>query len=149
MPVSLDWLVEGEVIYHHWWGVGTIEDVRYVNERTLAMYAQHPDRPLIHTIANSIDQSKNTASFSETRTEYTGLDHDQTGWILLVGANPIVRFAANIILQIGRKDKARIRMVASMDEAIDWLTKMDSTINWDAANWSVVERLKAEAGVKA
>lgn len=142
MPVLLDWLIEGEVIYQHWWGTGTLDDARHVNQRTLELFQQYPDRPLIHSIVNALHQEKTEVSIASARRIYTVLDHRQLGWVLMVSNNAFLIFFGNIILQL--RSKIRFRIQKRLDDSIDFLKETDSNINWDNADWSVIERLEAE-----
>jgi len=142
MPVKMDWIIPGQVIYHRWWGVGTLEDIQWVNQKSLDMYAQYPDRPLIHTFTNGTGQEKIGVSLQEMRKTYTVLDHPQTGWIILTSDNPLITFISNIALQIGRK--SRIRFINEIDEWQSFLKERDTTIDWSALDLSVMERLERE-----
>jgi len=142
MPVKMDWIIPGQVLYQRWWGVGTLNDMRWVNETALHMIAQYPDRPLIHSVVNAIGQEKSEGSLSQIRQTYTVLDHPQTGWIVLAIDQPILRFVGNIALQIGTQ--SRIRFINDIDEWQPFLKERDSTIDWSALDLSVVERLERE-----
>lgn len=144
MPVKVGWLVEGSVVYHNWWGVGTLEDMVYVNDRMLEMYAQFPERPLIHTIANSLQQSKTEGGLGDIRKAYTVLDEPQTGWVILTTSNPVIRFVGNIAMQMGRKEKARLRILSDPKAAINFLHQVDGTVPWEDMDQGIMERFDAE-----
>ena len=142
MAVLIDWLIEGEVIYQQWWGTGTLDDARYVNRRTLELFAEYPDRPLIHSLVNAVYQEKTEVSIASARRIYTVLDHRQIGWILMSSDNTFLAFFGNIILQL--RNKIRFRVLKSLDDSIDFLKEADDSIHWDQADWSVIERFEAE-----
>lgn len=141
MSVKMDWLVPGQVIYQRWWGVGTLDDMRRVNQTTLDMFSQHPDRAFIHCVANAIGQERAEGGISQIRQTYTVLDHPQTGWILIVVDKPLLRITGNIALQIGRP-QSRLRFINSVNDWQSTLIQHDPTIDWDTLDLSVIERLE-------
>jgi len=142
MPVKMDWIIPGQVIYHRWWGAGTLDDIKLADQKMHDMYAQYPDRPLIHTLANGHGQEKIGVSLQEISKNYTILDHPQTGWIMLTANNPIIKFVSNIALQMGRK--SRIRFINEIDEWQPFLKERDSTIDWSALDLSVIDHFERE-----
>ncbi|GEM_PF-2170316 len=143
MTVKIDWLIEGQIIYHYWSGIGTIEDIIYVNQRTLEFYQEYPDRPLIHTIVNAVDQKNTEVGIQSGRNAMPALDHPQTGWIIMLLDNRIFEFVSNIMLQI--KTKTRFRIRKDTTEGIKFLKTVDPSINWENANWSIIEQFKIES----
>lgn len=143
MPVKMDWIIPGQVIYHRWWGVGTLDDMRYANQQSLDLYAQYPDRSLIHTVANAIGQERAEGGLTQIRQIYSALDHPQTGWNILIIDKPLLRFMGNIALQIGRP-KARLRFINGIDEWQPFLQERDGTIDWDALDESIILQFEAE-----
>lgn len=138
MPVSIDWLIEGRVIFQYWWGIGTLDDVHRVNAQTLAMYEQYPNQSNIHTIADSSDQDSVQSSISDIRGAYTGLDHPQTGWILLiVNNNSVVRLIGNIILRIS---PVKFQLFRNLTDSLNALERIDPTINLNHINHAVIKR---------
>jgi len=89
MPVLIDWLVEGEVIYHHWWGTGTLDDARYANQQMLELYMEYPNSDSIHTIVNGVYQEKTEVSIPSARRIYTVLYNKRTGWIMCAISNSL------------------------------------------------------------
>ena len=142
MPVKIGWLIPGEVIYQRWWGVCTLDDVRYINDTALEMMAQYPDRPLIHHVANGTGQEKVEGGLSQIRHTFTTLDHPQTGWILLIVDQILLRFVVNIALQIGVK--SRIRFMDNVDEWQPFLKERDNTIDWDKLDLEVITQFESE-----
>ncbi len=143
MSVKIDWLIPGEVIYQRWRGIGTLDDMRWVNQQTLDMFAQYPDRPLIHFVVNGIGQEKNEGGLTQIRQIYTALDHPQMGWLILIINKPLLRFIGNIVLQIGRR-RPKLQFMDSMDGWQSALQERDSTIDWDNANFDVITRFESE-----
>lgn len=144
MPAKIGWLVEGAVIYQNWWGVGTLTDAEYVNARSLEMYAAFPDRPLIHTIANAVHQSRSEGSIIDYRNAYTILDDPRTGWIVITTGNPVIRFIGNVVVQMRRQDKDRLRMLSDPTAGIEFLKMADRTIPWDTMDTTLIKRLDSE-----
>ena len=142
MAVKIDWLIEGQVIYQYWSGTGTLDNVGYVNKRTLELYEEYPDRPLIHTLVNAVDQETTEVGIQSARNAMPALDHSQTGWIIMLLDNRIFEFVSNIMLQI--KTKTRFRIRKNTDEGIKYLKTVDPSIHWDKANWSIIEDFKSE-----
>ena len=148
MPVLLDWLIEGEVIYHYWWDIGTIEDVHFVNETTLQMYEQYPERSAMHTVVDSLDQTKVDANLLEIRQSYTIVNHPRTGWAVMALPNPFMRFAANFLFQFGLGDNTRMRMLKNPEACIKFLKDVDRSINWAAMDVDLPKRLRQKAQEK-
>lgn len=147
MPVAVDWLVEGSVIYLHWWGAGTLADMEYANERGLEMYAQFPDRPLIHTVSNAFHQTKVESGLTELRDAFTVLDNPRTGWIVIATANPVMRFVGNIVVQMKRQEKARLRIFGKPEDCISFLESVETTVPWDTMDATLIERMNSGMNV--
>ncbi len=146
MPAKIDWLIPGQVIYQRWWGLGTLDDMRWANQKSLDMFAQYPDQPLIHCIANATGQEKIDAGLQQISQIYTALDHPQAGWVLLIDNNPLIRFMGNIALKIGRRG-TRLRFINNMDEWKPFLKERDTMIDWDMINLSIIEEFEKEIQV--
>lgn len=143
MAARIDWLIPGQVIYQRWWGTGTLDDMRQMNQQSLDMFAEYPTRPQIHFVVNGIGQKNNEGGITQIRRIYTVLDHAQMGWIILVVDSPLLRLLCNIVLRIGRP-QARIVFINRMDEWRDILREHDPTIEWYRLNLDVIDQLEAE-----
>lgn len=117
--------------------------MRQVNQQSLDMFAQYPDRHLIHFIVNANGQEKNEGGLTQIRRIYTILDHAQMGWIILVVDKPLIRFVCNIVLKIG-KPQSRILFLDNMDDWQSTLQERDSTLDWNRLNPEVIAQFESE-----
>lgn len=123
MPVGLAWLVEGHLILAKGWYALKSEELADFDARVLAMLEKTP-RPLVHGIhdyseAQAMPPMKDLVQLKSGR-------HPRIGWVIVVGLDDrMMKFFVSIALQIFR---VRVRFMDSVQEGLDFLQDVDSTL---------------------
>jgi len=123
MSSQLSWYLENRVmqIVNH--GEVTDQDLFDLDESAVH-YMDQGSAPLVHLI---IDHRKGINSPSaKGLMQLKWPKHPKMGWIVMVGmANPLQKFVTAVASNFF---KTRLRMVDTMDEALDFLNDVDSTL---------------------
>jgi hypothetical protein len=123
MPIQLSWYLENHVMLLNNEGDSADQDVLKVDQPILD-YLNQSQAPLVHLI---IDNTR--AKYIPSVKAITAVKwpkHPQYGWTILVGlTNPFQRFVNVVATNFF---KARQRMFDTMDEALDFLNEVDSTL---------------------
>src|SRR5262245_25915737 len=123
MPIQMQWYCEGLVMYVEISGdITTADMIAYSN--TLKQLVDSSDAPLVHMITD-VSGITSHPSLREIM-KYTKMPA-RLGWSLVIGmnTNAIVRFIAQAVSSALR---LRYRELTSLDQALDFLQKMDSTL---------------------
>jgi len=133
MPHSMNWYVEGHIVYARFEGVVTIDEFREFMAKLFSYFDQSPAL-LVHVIA---DNRRITRSLSIREiVSVVKKPHEKMGWYIEVNTNiNPVRFISNIASQVFR---IRNRTFATLDEATAFLKNQDQSIQWDKADTSVI-----------
>ncbi|MBA3873824.1 MAG: hypothetical protein H0X30_32225 [Anaerolineae bacterium] len=123
MPVQLSWYLENRVILmvNH---DGSSDQELLELDQPVINYLNQSNASLVHLIWNNND-SKYMPSINATKALQFP-KHPQFGWTITVGLNnPLQRF---IVAVANAFFKSRVRMVNTMDEALDFLNEVDGTL---------------------
>ena len=123
MTSQVSWLLEKRVILTYNEGIVSDEDM-FANDQPILDYLNACTVPLVHMI---VDHRKGVGSpSSKALAQLSWPKHPKTGWTILVGmANPFQKFVVTVASNFF---KSRMRMVNTMDEALDFLNQVDSTL---------------------
>ena len=123
MPYRVSWLVEGRVIMAELSGNLTRQELLPYNQTI----CQHLDSAGTSQVHYLVDASRvhNVPSLTAAK-DFTFLYHPRMGWTAAVGVqSPLVRWVGNFLSKLL---KARTRELPSVDEALDFLQQVDSTL---------------------
>lgn len=135
MSHIIKWYIQDEVIYHYMAGEITADELRESVSQLKQLIDSSP-RPLVHIIADQGDltQAMNFKEALDTLRE-TGFPQ-KMGWAILLRENSILfKMGSALALSLF---KMRTRSFSTLGEAEEFLKKMDSTINWDNVDKSVL-----------
>lgn len=123
MSSQVSWLLEQRVILTYNEGVVSDQDM-YDNEGLILDYLNQCSVPLVHMV---VDHRKGIGSpSSKTLAQLSWANSPKLGWLILVGmANPFQKFVVTVASNVF---KTRMRMLNTMDEALDFLNQVDSTL---------------------
>ncbi len=128
MPTEIYWKIPQRVLYLHYIGHLTVDDVRDSIDQMRAHFED--GTPLIHVILDIGDVS-GYPNLVELR---HGLNYERSrkqGWTMFVGAEGIARFISSVLAQLAGN---RFRMFETADEAVAFLIDMDETLQEQAAS---------------
>lgn len=128
MTTTLSWLIENRIIYAHFSGIITLEELAEATQLGKEMINNATaDIPLIHGIVDN----REVTEFPQSMFEVNGilgnfLKLQRLGWILYVtDMHPILKMMSSLVAQVSR---TRYRSYATMDEALDFLAYVDTNL---------------------
>lgn len=134
MPHTTAWYIEKRIIYFHINGIVTMDEVEEVNAEILALI-EAGDAP-VHLIVNDANAEKMPINIRELSTQFAYVKHPKTGY--LVGAGETNMILAYIIRMVAKTIGVNIVRRKTFADVIDYLRKLDSTLNWEDANDGVL-----------
>jgi hypothetical protein len=129
MPVEVSWLVPQRIVYEHFTGDVTVQDLRHNSEVVAPMMAE--GIPLVHTIID-ISHITSHPGINEIRNSTSMDTYDNEGWRILVGASAVAKFVGSIVLQLMKR---RFRAFDTLDEALQFLADQDETLDLSENRW--------------
>lgn len=129
---SISWLLENRVLYIKRPEAVTIETLEKDNENILAML-NTGDAP-IHIIHDTLSVGMTPRNIRLVRKATAFLEHPELGWFITVSSNAFISFLGSVIPQMRMSNKAAIKVVTSVDEAIGFLRKQDLSLDWSTVN---------------
>jgi len=132
MPYKHNWYIEGHIVSAEVWGDQTLDEMDQSNADLLE-FIEEFDHPTVHVIINDDRLNSIPVSLINLRETLTYSTHPKLGWVVMTGVpkNSIVDFLVGMLAKLVR---ARYIRVQSFDEALNYLHKVDPTINWDAVS---------------
>lgn len=124
MSFEVKWHTENTVVLVRLWGD---LDIREFPEFD-TLITQHIDastQPLVHVWVDLKEVTKFPANVLQVHKALKHLGHERVGWSIIITENRIIRFVGTMITQIMR---ARFRAFTTDKEALDFLKKVDSTL---------------------
>ncbi len=143
MPYSIEWYIEGQVLYGAIWGVQTLDELKQSNALMVG-YLDSSDGRLIHMIMSDQNLEKLPVSLAQTQNILTYTKHPNLGWAIMVGDKEKgLKGAAEdfLITFLAKLARARFIRFKTVDEALQHLREVDATINWDAVVPEANDRL--------
>lgn len=120
MPYQISYHIDKRIIYHRFYGTVTIDDIRRGNEDAIQLIRQ--GLPPVHDIVDASDVTKLQFTLRELLESTSFFKEQNLGWMILVGGNPLVRFFASVLGQVGAM---RFRIADDNQEALRTLRKVD------------------------
>jgi len=133
MSYSIDWVIPKRVLYSRVWGIQTEDQIKQSDEDMTQFIEE--GIPLIHLIMDAREMESMPTSLGNIQSSVSAITDPSYGWVVAVGTtNPVTKFMG---LMIAKLFRLRFRRVANLQEAIEFLSGMDATLNWDHANLSL------------
>jgi hypothetical protein len=123
MSIQLSWYLENRIILLTSHGESSDQDLLNLDQ-PIINYLNQSQAPLVHLIADHRRGGKMPSLKVSMQIEWP--KHPQYGWGILVGlTNPLQRF---LVVVASNFFNVRQRMFNTMDEALDFLNEVDSTL---------------------
>ncbi len=123
MSSQVSWLLENRVILTFNQGVVSDQDM-FDNDQPITDYLDQCTAPLIHMVVDHRNGIGSPSSKALAQQHWP--KHPKMGWLIMVGmANPFQKF---VVAVTSNFFKTRLRMFNTMDEALDFLNEVDSTL---------------------
>jgi hypothetical protein len=123
MSIHVQWYCSGLVLYAQFGRSITVEDLNTFTA-TIQQMVDSSDAPLVHLVAD-LSSLENHPALRDIMKHFKL--PARIGWSLILGmaGSTMMRFIAQVVASAFR---LRYRQVQSLDEALDFLQKMDSTL---------------------
>src|SRR5689334_10087471 len=123
MPIQLSWYLENHVILHV--NQGDISDQEILDvDQPISGFLERSHAPLVHLILDNRSATTTPSIKAISQLKYP--KHPRFCWLIVVGpTNTFVRFVNAVTTNLF---KSRNRMFDTMDEALDFLNEVDSTL---------------------
>lgn len=127
MPCEMDWLIKDRLVFQRCWGELTLDELRSTNHDFVDCI--HAGMPLVHTIIDLTEVTDFPKSLTEINRAFARDEEtlQRLGWTLVISTHPILRFFASIVTSLW--NKARFRIFATNDEALNFLAELDATLD--------------------
>ena len=123
MPSQVSWLLENRVMLTYNQGVVSDQDMFNIDQPVLD-YMNQCTAPLVHMIVDHRNGIGSPSTKALAQLQWP--KHPKVGWMIMVGmANPFQKF---VVAVASNFFKTRMRMFDRMDEALDFLNEIDSTL---------------------
>ena len=135
MPYTIDWYIENEVIYIHYSGEPTPDELRNSLLTTVEMI-DGSSHTLVHIIADVGNVTKPISPKDALDVVREVGSHARTGWNIILRERSLlvklgVAFGTSIF-------KNRNRTFDTIEEVNAFLAEKDSTLNWDKVKTSII-----------
>ncbi len=138
MPYSINWLIENELIYVHFSGIITVEELRTSLLRTRQFIDDSP-RALVHSISDAGDVIEAVPMKDSMKVVREVGNHTRAGWAFTIREkSSMLKMASGLGASLF---KIRYRAYDTLDEALQHLKSFDSAISWDKMDLSVTKHL--------
>jgi hypothetical protein len=135
VPYDIGWYIENEIIYIRYSGVTTPDELR----ESLVMVQdmiEGSHRSLVHVIGDVGEVTQAVPTKDTLGIVRQVGSHDRSGWnIILREQSVLVKMSAALGMSIF---KTRNRMFDTLEEAEAFLKEMDTTLNWDRVDRSII-----------
>ncbi|MCA9886405.1 MAG: hypothetical protein KC708_25705 [Anaerolineae bacterium] len=135
MPYSLDWFIPGQVIFAHFSGETTEDDLRgsLISVRDII---ENSDNRYIHLITDTGDVTKSLPSHKALQIVREIGTHDRLGWnIVIREKSALVKMGVALTSVI---NKSNTRSLDSLETAEAFLRKMDDSLDWENTNRDII-----------
>jgi len=121
MAYKVDWFIDQRIIRADLTDEVSINEIALLRDEATKLIED--GIPLVHLIIDVSQITKHPNLF-ELRSVIRNRD-PAAGWILIVGANPMIQVVISIIMQM---TNIRFRLLSGFDAALDFLQTKDKTV---------------------
>ena len=125
MAYSINWQIEGRVLYERIYGDTTIEELTELNGAVNILISQQAIPPM-HVIIDLSDIAHYPTNLREIAGTMRTNDRSKLGWTVIITQNRFVRYIASITIQLAG---ARFRIFGELPEAYRFLTSVDDSLS--------------------
>jgi hypothetical protein len=140
MPYTVKWYIPDEIMYVHYTGVTTAEELR---ECLLQMrsFIESSPRELVHAISDVGDIVEAVPLKDSMKIVRDVGHHPRGGWTISIREKSVlVKMGSALGSSLF---KLRFRAFDTLDQAVDYLKFVDESLSWDKVNQSVVHLTEA------
>jgi hypothetical protein len=123
MPFEITWYEKGRIVNARAVGNLSLEEIDGAN-RQIIEHVNQGQSP-VHLFIDVTAVGKVPTNLNQMKKSMDVLNNPNLGWAVLVGANPVARFLASVISQVM---KIRFTIVSTMDEALSFLARQDTSL---------------------
>jgi hypothetical protein len=123
MPIENRWYAEPLIVLNRMYGEMTIAELSDNDHMNQTYYDHLPEGALLHFIVDMREVTHMPNDLRATRT--VSAPRPNTGWIVLVTSDPLHKMIASMISLVMH---LRYKVVASLDEALDFLRQHDAAL---------------------
>ena len=136
MPFQYQWLIEGRVVYARAWGERTVEEIEESSAAVLKYLEE--GKPLVHVIRDETGVTSAPANLGKLKTMVEVARHPAMGWIINIGeSGKVTDYVSGLVIRVAR---ARFRKMPSVQEAMDFLLMVDSTLDRQELNVTTIQK---------
>ncbi|MCA9895877.1 MAG: hypothetical protein KC615_22990 [Anaerolineae bacterium] len=135
MPYSVNWLIPDQVIFAHFSGETTEDDLRgsLISVKDII---ESSDNQYVHLITDTGDVTKAVPSHKALQILREIGTHDRLGWNLIIRErSPLVKLGVALTTVL---NKSNTRSLDSLEAAETFLKKMDESLDWENTNRDIV-----------
>ncbi|MCA9895876.1 MAG: hypothetical protein KC615_22985 [Anaerolineae bacterium] len=135
MPYSIDWLIPDQVIFMRVFGVTTEDEIRASFESVNTMI-ESSEYPHVHLIDDTGDIEKPISPVKALEIAREIGIHERLGWSLITREKSVLvrmgtAFGSSLV-------KSKVKSLATLEDAIEFLKSVDGSLNWDQVNQTIV-----------
>ncbi|MCB9458179.1 MAG: hypothetical protein H6670_00920 [Anaerolineaceae bacterium] len=135
MPYSIDWLIPDQVIFMRVFGVTTEDEIRASFESVNTMI-ESSEYPHVHLIDDTGDIEKPISPVKALEIAREIGIHERLGWSLITREKSVLvrmgtAFGSSLV-------KSKVKSLATLEDAIEFLKSVDGSLNWDQVNQTLV-----------
>jgi hypothetical protein len=139
MPYTVNWYIPDELIYVHYTGVTTAEELRDCLLKMRSFIESSPCE-LVHAISDVGDIVEAVPLKDSLKIVRDVGHHPRAGWTISIREK-------SVLLKMGSAlgssvFKLRFRAFDTLDEAVAYLRSVDESLSWDKVNQSVTGHIK-------
>jgi hypothetical protein len=124
MSYEVKWHTPDAIILVRLWGNLDISEFPKF-DRLILEHIEQSDRVLVHIWVDLKAVTEFPVKIWQVQQALTHLNHERTGWSVIITDNRIIKFVGSVITQVA---KARFRAFGSDAEALQFLLLVDSTL---------------------
>ncbi len=134
MSYAVSWYIENEIVYVHYAGVTTADELRESLIKAKAMIEQS-SRQLVHVLTDVGDVTEPLGPMESLRIIREEGSHSRAGWQIILREKSVIMkmgiaFGTSIL-------KSRTRTFNTLEESDEFLRQMDDSLSWDKVNISL------------
>ncbi len=134
MPFSVKWYIKDEIVFAHYSGITTAEELRESLIMTKKLIESSP-REFVHVISDVGDVTESLSTKESMRVVREVESHPRAGWTFSVGVKSnMVKMGAGLGASIF---KLRYRAFDTLEQATAHLKQFDQRISWDKVEATV------------
>jgi len=130
MKTLLDWYIPNRIIIYRPIGKQTIQIIQERNEQFLKLLDE--GTAVVHILLDARYITKVPTNLLKLSNATGFLKHPAIGWIIAISSDPLIKFLAGMLPQIG--SLKRNRVMSEPANGLAFLKEQDPSLDWSTAN---------------